>query len=544
LWLFALTKFTKPVVWGTLVFDICLMVFGILWCLVEFGTFNYMLAALTIFFSIGLVVLRKQIEVAVVVMHKAMEGIAQNARLVPISFGLTILWVIFFAVWIASLIGLDMSKTVGEGEEVCASNPGNPSQETCSKNPCDFVNKYPGQWRFLWVAVYFWCTYFFNNAKLIVITAQLGEWFFKNDSADKTIWSRAVVWAFHPLRSGGANAICSAIMGFTQWLMSYVNSKSRTILAMFNPFEWIPLCLAFALKTVIHTYTKFGLVAQVYSAQPFCCSAQNAFTLLKNKLGEAVICDYVGKRVMSWCTYLLSLGVAMAALTWSNALQNFDEANDIFKEISLLIVVMLYLAYVVSMPFFSIVFIVLIENMIPNDVDPKARAILNSIFASIFMGSITNFLLRTMSHIVISAMDVLYFCYAVENDLGQNQERFADLYAAIKMTIVKGSVENNGAVLGQPPPGQSQPNMLAVQVPEGAAPGATIQVQGPHGLIQVQIPDGALTGQVFHVIIPPPQAVEPASEVVGIPMQSDLTQNAVVLPANGQSNIQSENAEV
>merc|ERR1712196_427526 len=109
---------------------------------------------------------------------------------------------------------------------------------------------------------------------------------------------------------------------------------------------------------------------------------------------------------MSWCTYLLSLGVAMAALTWGNALQNYDEANKIFTEVHLLIVIMLLLAWIVSNPFFSIVFVVLLESLLPNDMDVGARAIFNSCLAAVFMGSITNFLLRTMSHVVVSAMDV------------------------------------------------------------------------------------------------------------------------------------------
>merc|ERR1719498_2327885 len=99
---------------------------------------------------------------------------------------------------------------------------------------CGVVNKYDGEYRLLWIVVYYWSTYFFNNAKLIVITAQLGEWFFKGDAANKGIWSNAVVWAFHPCRCGGANALCSGIMGVTQWLMAYTNSKVRLCCAMFN----------------------------------------------------------------------------------------------------------------------------------------------------------------------------------------------------------------------------------------------------------------------------------------------------------------------
>jgi len=417
----------------------------VIWCLAEFNAFNYMLAILAVAFTIGLVIARKQVKTAIVVMHKAMEGLVANKRLFPVTFGMTCLWIGYFALWIASIIGLDMRKTVD--------------------NKCEIADSYsPGQLRWVWIFVYYWTTYFFNNAKLIVITAQLGEWYFKNDQADVNMWSKAAVWAFHPFRSGGANAICAFIMGSTQTLMVYVNSKCRMIAAMFNPVEWIPLCLAFALKSLIHTYTKFGLVAASYSGKPFCEAAACTFQLLKAKLGEAVICDYVGKRVMSWCTYILSLGVAMSALTWANSLQNLDEANKIFKEFTLMVIVMLGLAWVVSYPLFSIVFIVFLEALLPNDIDGTGRAILNSIFAAIFMGSITNFLLRTMSHVVISAMDVIYFCFAVEADLGQGQDRFQELYAAIKDTIVPGTVNNQGAMMGVVP-GKVHPEQAPLEEP-------------------------------------------------------------------------------
>lgn len=521
LWLFAMTKATGAVVWGTLVFDILVMVVAVIWCLVEFESFNYMMAFLAVAFSVGLAVCRKQIQTAIVVMHKAMEGLTQNGRLFFISFVITLVWVAFFGIWIASLIGLDMAKTIGVSDDGHCNTDcsGGVCRTVCKSNPCAVINTYPGELRWLWIIVYYWSTFFFNNAKLIVITCQLGEWFFKGDAADKTIWRKAIVWAFHPLKSGGANAVCAAIMGLTQYLMSYVNSKCRTILAMFNPIEWIPLCVAYALKVVIHTYTKFGLVAQAYSAQPFCVTASNTFQLLKNKLGEAIICDYIGKRVLSWCTYLLSLGVAMAALTWGNVLQNFDDANKIFEEPALVILVMLVLAYFVSMPFFSIIFIVIMEGFLPNDMDVGVRAILNSVFAAIFMGSITNFLLKTMSHVVISAMDVIYFCFAVEDDLGQTQERFKELYVAIKQTIAPGTAVNNtGVVMGQPPAGSAAQQMMAVQVPAGVAPGTLIQVQGPNGPLQVQVPAGVQPGQVFNMAIPTVVVVQaaPAAQVVGV----------------------------
>jgi len=518
-WLLGLAKVTGPIVWATLGFDIMAMVGALIYSLIELEEFNFMCAALIVIFSIGLVVFRAQIQTAIVVMHKAMAGLSDNGRLFPISYGVTVLWIVFFAGWIASLITMDLTKKI---------NP----------TTCAVENGYAGELRIYWIVSYFWSTYFFNNAKLIVITCQLGEWYFKGDGADKGIWCPALGWSFHPSKVGGANAICSFIMGATQFLMVYINSKCRMVAAMFNPIEWIPLCIAFCLKEIIHTYTKFGLVAAAFSGQPFCTAAGNTFQLLKTRLGEAIICDYVGKKVMGWCTYLLSLGVAMAALFWGNSLQNVSEANEAMAEPAAMVGVMLLLSYFVNMPLFSIVIIVLIETLLDDTIhqsEPKIRAIINSVFASIFMGSVTNFLLKTMSHIVVSAMDVVYFCYALEQDLGQKQERFEDLYEAIKKDIPTGIIAsgNQGVVVGAPPGGQQ---VIPVQIPEGVGPGAMLQVPGPNGPIQAQVPLGMSAGQVFNVSVPAvvsAEVVAVPNNVVGVPQQ-EVNPNATVVSANNK----------
>jgi len=59
--------------------------------------------------------------------------------------------------------------------------------------------------------------------------------------------------------------------------------------------------------------------------------------------------------------------------------------------------------------------------------------------------------------------------------------------------------------------------MFSVQVPEGASPGATIQVQSPYGnTIQVQVPQGLGPGQVFQVQDP---AAGNQPQMVGAPGQ-------------------------
>mmetsp|Transcript_64823 Transcript_64823/g.163268 ORF Transcript_64823/g.163268 Transcript_64823/m.163268 type:complete len:742 (+) Transcript_64823:83-2308(+) len=54
-----------------------------------------------------------------------------------------------------------------------------------------------------------------------------------------------------------------------------------------------------------------------------------------------------------------------------------------------------------------------------------------------------------------------------------------------------------------PTGGQLQAQQMAVQVPEGATPGTSLQVQAPGGqLVQVQVPDGVAPGQTMMVQVP------------------------------------------
>mmetsp|Transcript_148310 Transcript_148310/g.369727 ORF Transcript_148310/g.369727 Transcript_148310/m.369727 type:complete len:286 (-) Transcript_148310:168-1025(-) len=67
--------------------------------------------------------------------------------------------------------------------------------------------------------------------------------------------------------------------------------------------------------------------------------------------------------------------------------------------------------------------------------------------------------------------------------------------------------------------------MFSVQVPEGAGPGSTIQVQSPFGnTLQVQVPANVQPGQVFQV--QDPQA-SPAPATVGAPSQQTMGNSAI-----------------
>lgn len=513
-WLLALHKQPGAVVWGTIVAEISLMYAIVLWTAVELEQVNFVFLAAGIGATIGAVVCRKQIQTAIVILTKATDGLSHNKRLFPVSFGVVVLWGGYFALWICSLLAIDHIK------EVVVHEPDPNCAYYCQQELRLETAVWAGNLRWLWIAMYYWVTYFLKNIKLIVVTLQLAEWYFKPESPEhyKGMWKQALKWSLHPCACGGGNAICSAIQGASQYLLNYVSSKTRLCLACLNPFEWIPVCLAFALRTLIFTYTRYGLIGYCYSGEGFCVAAQKTAGLLKSRLGEAFICSNVAALVMNWCTYVLSIGVALSAFSWAFALQNIDPVTDLAPLIGITILI----SYFVANPFLSIFFVVVLENLLTGMSSSQNlgdlgnfRAILNASFLAMFSGSLVRIMMENMSDVVTSAMDGIYFCFAVEASLDQKQERFADLYEAIKMTIVPGVVggpgQQPGVVMGMP-----AAQTMTVLVPAGVLAGSILQVQGPNGPFQVAVPEGVAPLQSFAVQVPPPVVAAPAVQATAV----------------------------
>merc|ERR1712032_737133 len=175
---------------------------------------------------------------------------------------------------------------------------------------------------------------------------------------------------------------------------------------------------------------------------------------------------------MSWCTYMIAVVVTYVAWVWGCQVQNLTGAS---LDLSLFVFLVALWVYLLSYPFLGLIVMVLFEQYFGSGIeDPELRGYMNSFFAALFMGCITYFMLDFLSKIVVSAMDVALFCYAVEKDLGQHQkDRFAGLYDSIKMGVATGVDPRSSGVVTGSAVGDPQANS---QVP--AAPVSSSAVVG------------------------------------------------------------------
>ncbi|CAK0831051.1 unnamed protein product [Prorocentrum cordatum] len=531
LWLLALQKFPRSMIWGTIGADIVLLLAGFAWFKLEADTWNPALAIVAGLTAIAAVFFRTKIDQCSVVMKAAMDGLVSNRRVFLVCASVTCLWAAFFAMWVAALIGMSFVKEVVQVP---------PDEYTSSPSRCELqeVPWLASGWTklFFFVNLY-WTTYFFRNVNLIVVSSTVSGWYF-NSEGYQSLWIQALRWGFVDL--AGGNAIASATMGCASYLLSRIKGPwSMALAACLNPVDWILMCIAFALQHVLHAFTKFGLISQVYSGRPFCDSAFAGMKLLKRQLGTAVLIDYIGTRVMSWATYVVALCVACATWAWADHVQGVESITQIPLEA--MIFVMLVFAGIIAMPFYCLVAVIWLEVLLRpwgSSGDPfflEIRAVLNAVFAALFLGAVVHFTMDTVSQIVVNAMDTIFFCFAVETQHGDaKQERFMGLYDNMKATIAPGALSQD-AVVGVLPCSQ----LMQVMVPEGAGEGFVLRVPAPQGhSIEVIVPAGFAAGSVMTLTVPndtsqppivhPPLLVPCAqtTRVVGSPQAGNAVTNS------------------
>jgi len=450
-WLVFLQKAAKVAIWGTIVFEVAFLIAIFVWYKVDFDVFNWGVLIAAACVILGVVLVRKSIGDSAVIMTWAMNGLSMNKRIFAACGMVQLGWFLYFALWMSSLIIMHLVK-----------EPTMEYSVHCKLTTKSWLAN-PGT-EIVWILCYYWITYFCRNINLIMITANIAGWYFEQQDYE-SFWLKALPWSVG-LQAGG-NALASAIMGAGEYLMNRIGSSWQLAFSLLMPWNWILVCIAFALKTMLQTFTKFGLIAMTFSGKGFCESAKHGIVLLKGKLGEAVVTDYLGARVMGWCSYMITLGVAFAAWAWADDLQGYMTFAHL--DAMLLLVIIIAMAYILSYPFVTLVFVVMLESrlgsiwsLLGNSDELRAR--MNSIMASLLMGSVTMFILGAISQIVVNAMDVVFFCFAVEAESAQQQERFKELYASIKTSIIQGQVigTGEGVVQGRPAAGAPIPEQRAV----------------------------------------------------------------------------------
>ncbi|KAF4730952.1 hypothetical protein FOZ63_010180, partial [Perkinsus olseni] len=428
LWLLAMQYLVKPLVWTTITAGVAFLIgMWAYWYFVH-EVNNWMLlvgAGITI---IACIFLFRSINRACKVISVAAYGLRKTPWVIVTSLMVKVIYVLYVILWTIFMIRSAQAKSV--------------KMSNCTLEDEKWIQVA----RIIYGLLFWIFTYVFLNMKTVVCAAGIGAWYFPGGDGEPTIPAlRGLQWAF--TTSSGAVMFAATIVGITRFIINRINSACGCLPWYLSPISCIFQCFASCCLGVLEMFSKFMLIGQVFSGKGLCGAGRKSFNLVKDRLGTAFITDGVGHSMLSICTYVFSLGIGIAAWVWLDEAQNYQTLTELGWYF--LIPVLLLFAAFISWPVLTIV---LISWLAPtfhvwacgrdgcNTVNQvHAQLAINSVTGALFIGSVCYSFFHFLADVMLSCIDTVFFCFAIEADADVYQDRFEhSVYMVLKEDMTDG----------------------------------------------------------------------------------------------------------
>lgn len=436
LWILALRKAAKFVVWGTLAS-----------CVAMLFIVPMSVGAEPQYIGAGilcalLLAARKQITVAAQIIQQACVALEENPSIWLHCTIVQALYAGYLIFWVASMMA---SVNIYEVDASCE------FKVVSGAIPLEFM-----------VFAFVFTSAFFDNAKTIVTAVTISHWYFPSAGQENAAGATGarvtqkdsgspgftgIRWAFVDM--SGAGSVAAVIATLVQFIRQHATNKCLcwTTAGIF----WL---LWKCVEGCLQQFVRFALIGGVISGKPFFGAARWSYDCIKKHLGQGIVTGSVAATVMGVMAYILSTAIAIAAIEAGRAAQDL---NSMAADMGVLFQFFtVFLAYLVSKPYVMIILMGFIGTW---DVGQDYVALL----FGIFIGSIATIFFRFVAQFVLNSTDVIFMCFCLERARGHGQtERFTGLYSMIKEHIADGTVAQNIEV--------GRPVGEAGVAPGGAAP--------------------------------------------------------------------------
>ncbi|KAF4666068.1 hypothetical protein FOL47_004291 [Perkinsus chesapeaki] len=412
-WLYALQLLVKPIIWGTLFLGVVLLVgFWAFW-FVEYEVNNWMLLVGAGIELIFMALCWRSINRSADVISIASEGLRCSPTVIGVSILVEALYIGYIALWITFIIASFNVKEV-------------------DPNTCHLVEP---EWivvsRWIYGPMFFIFTYVFLNIKTVVCAAGIGAWYFPDPNAPIIPALKGLRWAL--TSSSGAIMFASLFVGIVRYIVNRISDTMNWLPICLSPLACLWRCIAGCILGVLEMFSKFMLIGQTFCGEAFCGSAKRSFSVVKDRLGDAFITDSIGGNVVTMSTYIFSLGLGIASWAWLDSAQD-SQSLTVMPWYFLIPVLLLY-AMLISTPVLTITLLAWLaqyfqtwvcgsDGMCSETWQVDLLQGLNSVTCALFIGSLCYCLFNFIAEIVMSSIDTVFFCIAIEYDNNVFQPRF------------------------------------------------------------------------------------------------------------------------
>lgn len=373
-----------------------------------------------------------------------------------------------------------------------------------------------------------WCffptIFFLQNAMAVVVAAGIGAWYFHGERPDQELAEPEIPacpaqegfkWAF--TSASGASFFCACVEYIIREIRKMADHPFKYCVCTPYTFAALVWC---CIASVAQAFTKFTLIAHVFHGGGIRDTAQKTSEILMRRLGAAVVTDTIATLVLNIGTALISTGFALAAWYWLDNAQGHASLLDYLMKwahesgsadvMFVLLVLMMY--KVVEQPTITIVCLALfgrysgylytatLDETSPSgtvykkefDVSPSG------FLGGVFVGSVCCLFFRYFSLLVLNSADTIFYCFALESDYGQTQERFQKIYQMVNSVQVQANPQQafNAAPMAAFVPAQPQVEMSRMPNPNMPTVQATAVVSpAPQGQAVQAVPVQAMPVQ-------------------------------------------------
>lgn len=216
-------------------------------------------------------------------------------------------------------------------------------------------------------------------------------------------------------------------------------------------------------------------------------------------------------------TYIFSLGLGIASWAWLDSAQDYQTLTSMAWYV--LVPVLVLYAFFISIPVLTITLLAWLSSWLHVLVcgsdgecstgwEVDTQHAINSVTGALFIGSVCYCLFNFIGEVVISSIDTIFFCFAIEydNDIYQSRLR-AQVYEVLRDDCPGGAVPMDGA-LCQPYTAKGEDTLTTVT----GSPQLVISDDNEHTTVNVPTPSAPIVYQR-----PPPNAPIDTLHVTPVP---------------------------
>jgi hypothetical protein len=428
LWVFLLYKFTKAMVWGTLIFNVLLVaaVGGYFFTLPGTTEVAFTYFGLAALLALALFFFRSNVNMAAGLLHLAMQAIKEYPSLILAAIIINVLVLGIYVLQLVFTVSafLNLAFYAFTAEQLMAAETAATVMDPASITG-DFIFVEPG---FdycvleqtivskIGVAIFsltlVWTTFTLEAVRMAMVSTVFGVFYYfspEDPTRPSGIVCKSTVWAF--TRQLGTHAISGMVLAIIDQLRRASRTRGGGIGGVI--LRLIIMCIL----SIVGQLTKFLVVLTGLTGLSFWESAKRTMTVMKEAFVDGYVTSRFAVRVLRVSGFCFALAFAMAS--WAGV--------DSSTISSLWFMVFIIIVGIIS-PIFGIILSLLLSSIfgflvnncpqnddgVPCHPDPNAPNPLSGPLAGLFFGSIAHAILLFMEQLILDLVDAAFMCFALD----------------------------------------------------------------------------------------------------------------------------------